>query len=380
MTIEVKDIQELAIDIKSKVDSKFQEYDDKLEGLKSEIETELVSLKRPGGSTSKASKSADKKAKSALAGFIRKGDSSGLMELEQKAMSAGSDPDGGFAVPEYLERDIETLEHEVSAVMRLARMVDAQGSVYKKLVNKRGTASGWVGETDNRPETGTPEMAEVSIEVGEVYANPKLTQKLIDDAMFDAEAFISGEITEEFSDQLGVALISGDGVNKPKGILAHTITNESDDIRAFGSLQAVVTAGVSGVTADDIKTMKSKLKAKYRAGAAWIMNESTALTLSIFKDGNGRYLWQDSLHESEHDTLLGYPVYIDENMPDIANSAYPIAFGNFDRGYHIPRRLGVRLLRDPYTSKPYVNFYATRRIGGGIVNSEAIKLLEVKAA
>lgn len=374
-----EDVQKVATEIQSKFDTKYSEYDSKLNDLESALSVELADLKRPSGLAGSGSKTIDLKGRTALSGFIRKGDPSGLLDLDQKAMSVGSDPDGGFSVPEYLEQDIERLESETSAVMQLARTIDAQGPIYKKLVNKRGTASGWVGETDARPETSTPQMAEVSIEVGEVYANPKLTQKLIDDAMFDAESFISDEITEEFSDQLGAALVTGDGVNKPKGILAHTITNEADDVRAFGSLQAILTAAVSTVDFDDIKTLKSTLKAKYRTGASWIMNEATALALSSIKDADGRYIWKDSVSEADNDTLFGYPAYIDENMPDIADGAYPVAFGNFDRGYHIPRRLGVRIMRDPYTSKPYVNFYATQRIGGGVVNSEAIKLLEIKA-
>ncbi len=373
MSVELKDIKDVA----DQIGARFKASQDDNESKFQAIEKELAVLKRPGMTGLK--NNLDPKGKSAFTSFIRKGDTTGLEELEQKSMSVGSDPDGGFAVPEYIEQDIEKLEIAASAIMQLGRIVEAKGSVYKKLVNKRGTASGWVGETDARPETGTPQMVEVSIEIGELYANPKLTQKLIDDAMFNAESFITEEITEEFSDQLGAALINGDGVNKPKGILQYPTTTGKDAVRAFGTLQHTDSGASSTFDFDDIKALKSSLKSKYRMGAAWVLNETTALVISTFKDANGRYIWQEAVKEGEHDTLLGYPVYIDENMPDVAGGSFPILFGNFDRGYHIPKRLGVRLLRDPYTSKPYVNFYATSRIGGGVVNSEAIKLLKIAA-
>jgi HK97 family phage major capsid protein len=234
-------------------------------------------------------------------------------------------------------------------------------------------------ETEARPETGSPKLSAITINVGELYANPKLTQTMIDDAMFDAEGFITGEIGDEFADQLGSALFSGDGINKPLGILSKTITNEKDGVRAFGSLQAVESGTVGEISFDDIKELKSSLRAKYRNGATWVMNDATALALSKLKDGQGDYIWRDGVTEGEPDRLLGYPVEIDENAPDIAAGAYPVLFGNFKRGYYLVRRTGIRLLRDPYTSKPYINFYTTQRVGGDVVNSECIKLLKVRA-
>lgn len=372
--VTLDDIKSVTAEIGDRVESLKQSYQEKFDL----IEQELVAVKRPGGMASKSKNTGEQK--TAFKSFIRKGDTEQLLALEQKAMSVASDPDGGFAVPEAIDQEIENLELAGSAMMQLARIVESAGPTYKKLVNARGTASGWVGESDARPETGTPKLHEVSIQLGEIYANPKLTQQLIDDAFFDAEGFITGEIGEEFSDQMGAAFITGDGVNKPKGILSYTVTAEADGVRAFGSLQAVETAAASVVDFDDLKTLKAALKAKYRTGASWIMNEATALVLSKIKDVDGQYIWRDAVTQGDPDTLFGYPVALDENMPDIADGAYPVAFGNFQRGYYIPRRFGTRLLRDPYTAKPYVNFYATARIGGGVVNSEAIKLLKVKAA
>lgn len=354
-----------------------QKHDERLDAVESEI-IELAKLKRPGAGPG-TKRDGSQQQKDALRAFITKGDDSKLVELQGKAMSIGSDPDGGYAVPEYLEREVENLEQNASAIVRLARTVTTTGPAFKKLVNLRGTASGWVGETEARPETGTPSLAAITINVGEVYANPKLTQAMLDDAMFDAEVFITDEITSEFADQLGAALISGDGQNKPVGILTKTITAEKDGPRAFGSLQAVETAAAGLVGFDDLKNLKASLRAKYRRGASWVMNDATANALSKLKDNTGDYIWSDSVAAGEPDTLFGYPVEIDENMPDIGAGAYPVLFGNFKRGYYIARRMGVRLLRDPFTSKPFVNFYATERVGGDVVNSECIKLLKIKA-
>lgn len=375
MTTEVKQVVD---QLGQAFDQFKQRHDERIDAIEEEI-VQLAKLKRPGVASNTKTGSANQQ-KEALRSFITKGDDSKLLELEGKAMSIGSDPDGGYAVPEYLEREVESLEKDASAVVRLARTVETTGPHFKKLINLRGTASGWVGETDARPETGTPQMAAITIEVGEVYANPKLTQAMLDDAMFDAELFIGEEITSEFADQLGAALIHGDGINKPKGILTKPVTTEKDGVRAFGNLQAVETAAAGVVSFDDLKELKASLRAKYRPGAAWIMNDATANTLSKLKDANGDYIWNDAVAAGEPNTLFGYPVEIDENMPDISAGAYPVLFGNFQRGYYVVRRTGIRLLRDPFTSKPYVNFYATERVGGDVVNSECLKLLKIKAA
>ncbi len=377
MPVELKDVKDVADALGNKFDQFKAKQDERYELIEQEL-IELSALKRPGAGLSIGGRS-NTEGKSALRAYIKSGDESGLLELQGKSMSIGSDPDGGYAVPEYLDREVENLEKDASAIVRLARTVTTEGPSYKKVVNLRGTTSGWVGETDGRPETDTPKLAAVEIKVGELYANPKLTQAMIDDAMFDAENFISTEIGDEFSDQLAEALFTGNGTNKPTGILAKTITAEADGVRAFGTLQSVESAAPGVITFDDLKNLKASLRAKYRTGAAWIMNDNTALALSKIKDGNEDYIWRDAVSEGEPDTLFGYPVEIDENAPDIAPGAYPVLFGNFLRGYYIVRRTGRRLLRDPFTSKPYVNFYTTERVGGDVVNSECIKLLKVKA-
>lgn len=377
MPVEMQDIKNVAEELGTKFEQFKSAHEERYDLIEKEVMS-MIHLKRPGGGGPGAGNAI--KGKSALRTYIKGGDASELIELQGKSMSTGSDPDGGYAVPEYLDQAVEILESEASAIVRLARTVNTTGPSYKKVINLRGTSSGWVGETDARPETGTPKLSIIEISVGELYANPKLTQGMIDDAMFDAEGFISTEIGEEFSDQLAAALFSGDGVNKPTGILTKTITAEADNDRAFGTLQYVESAGAAAITFDDLKNLKSSLRAKYRTGAAWIMNDNTALVLSKIKDANGDYIWRDAVTDADADTLFGYRVEIDENAPDIGAGAYPVLFANLARGYYIVRRKGRLLLRDPYTSKPYVNFYTTERVGGDVVNSQAIKLLKIKAA
>jgi HK97 family phage major capsid protein len=373
-----KEIQEVVEQLGTKFEAFKAKHNERLGDIEEEVIQLAKGAKRPDVGT--RSKGSEQQQKNALTTFIKTGDDSALAELQGKSMSVGVDADGGYAVPEYLDREVENLEHQASAIVRLARTVNTTGPSYKKVVNLRGTSSGWVGETEARPETDTPKLAVIEIAIGEIYANPKLTQAMIDDAMFNAESFISAEIGDEFSDQLAKALFTGDGVNKPKGILTKTISAEADGVRAFGTLQAVETEAIGGITFDDLKNLKAALRARYRTGAAWVMNDSTALTLSKIKNLEGDYVWSDSVTAGEPDTLFGYPVQIDENAPDIGAGAYPVLFGNFLRGYHIVRRLGRRLVRDPFTSKPYVNFYTTERVGGDVVNSQCIKLLKIKAA
>lgn len=378
MTVTVSDVKEVAKELSDRFSAFEQKHTERYDAIEKELTPMLLERNRPAGGGGGFGGAGSLDGKSALRAYITKGDDSQLQKLQSKSMQTGIGEDGGFAVPVYLDKEVENLERSASALVRLARTVEAEGSVYKKIVNLGGSASGWAGETDARPETATPKIASVDIAIGELFANPKLTQRMVDDVMFDAEAYISGEIANEFSSQMATALFNGDGVNKPKGVLTYTITAEKDGVRAFGTLQAVKTATAAVITFDDIKALKSSLNAQYRPGAAFVMNSETALALSLIKDLNGAYVWTSSTTEGQPDLLLGSPVEIDENAPDIATGAYPVLFGNFDRGYTIARRFGVRLLRDPYSSKPFINFYTTARVGGAVVNSDCIKLLEVK--
>ncbi len=321
--------------------------------------------------------------KAAFEKFMRKGDEEGLEELQQKAMSIGSDPDGGFAVPEELDREIHKLLVEISPVRSVARVITVGGENYKKLVNTGGTASGWVGETAGRPETNTSQLVELTPNMGEIYANPAATQRSLDDVFFSVEQFLAEEVQEEFAKQEGSAFISGDGVNKPKGFLDYTTATTDDGTRAFGEIQAVNTGTAGGFDATNpgdvfIDTIY-KLKAGHRQQAVWMVNSAVTAQIRKFKDGDGNYLWQDNFVAGQPATIAGYSVVTAEDMPAVATDATPIALANWRAAYYIVDRMGTRILRDPYTNKPYVHFYTTKRVGGMLVDSEAIKVIALSA-
>jgi HK97 family phage major capsid protein len=261
-------------------------------------------------------------------------------------------------------------------------------SDYKKLVNKRGTASGWVGETDARGNTNTPQLAELAAFMGEIYANPQATQQMLDDVFFDAEKWLGEEVSTEFSYQENIAFTTGDGANKPKGFLAYATAAQNDAARAFGTIQYFATGQAAALrpstaaanAADDLLDMIYSLKEAYRAGALFLMNSLTTAQFRKLKDQQGNYIWQPSMQAGQPDTIHGYGVRTAESMPDIAANTLPVAFANWKLAYTIVDRIGSRVLRDPFTNKPYVGFYTTKRVGGMLVNSQAIKLLKVAAA
>ncbi len=323
------------------------------------------------------------RALSNLGEFARSGSVEALTRglTVQAAMSVGSDPDGGYTVPQELSQELFRVQRDNNPFRRLARVVSTKATDYDQPISIGGTGTGWVGETAARPETNTPTLANINIPSGEIYANPAITQKMLDDSAFNIGEFITEEISAEFDAQEMTAFVSGNGTNKPAGFLTGTITNESDSARAFGTLQYVASGAAAAVSdADKLIDLVYALRTRYRQNGAWLMNSTTAATIRKMKDGDGNYLWQRALVAGQPESLLGYPVETVEAMPDIAADAYPIAFGDWQRGYTITDRVGVRILRDPFTNKPYVHFYTTKRVGGKVIDSNAIKLLKVAAS
>lgn len=317
--------------------------------------------------------------------FIRRGRESDLRELEVKALNITTGADGAFAVPEELDRQVEGLVLEYSPMRSLARVISVGSSDYKTLMNLHGATSGWVGEAAARPETTTPALAEITAPMGEIYSNPAATQQMLDDAFFDAENWLGEEIASEFAQEEGDAFINGNGTNKPKGFLQYTMASTVDGTRAFGSIQYKAT-GVSGAfkttsasvsPADDLVDIIYSMKKAHRQNASWIGNALTLAAIRKFKDNNGAYVWQPGMAQGSPSTILQYPYAEMPDMPDIAANAYVLAFGDWKRGYVIVDRKPVRVLRDPYTNKPYVHFYTTKRVGGFVKNTEAIKVLKL---
>ena len=311
--------------------------------------------------------------------YLRRGLETGI-----KSFTAATGPDGGFAVPREIDALIARTLADISPIRSIAQVVQTGTAGYPKLVTTGGTPSGWVSETAARPETDTPSFAEIAPPSGELYANPAASQAMLDDAAFDVESWLAGEIAEEFARAEGAAFIHGNGTNRPRGFLNGTPTPQDDAARAFGTLQYVA-SGADGNFAsvspeDRLVDLVHALRPAYRQGASFVMNSSTLARIRKMKSDDGAFLWQPSLAAGQPATLLGYPVVEAEDMPDIAANSLSIAFGNFRAGYLIAERSATTILRDPFTNKPFVHFYATKRIGGQVMNSEAIKLMKFAAS
>lgn len=353
------------------------------------IETAVARQEFTGGGSSRSgfgggsdTQAAENQHKEKFLAWARKGsDPEGLRSLEVQAnLSTLSDPDGGFLAPVEIERSIERLALASVAMRRLARIVTSKGE-YTKPLSKGGATGGWVAEKASRPETDTPELTLFSPPMNEIYAMPSVTQKLLDMSDFDVESWLLEEINDVFVTTEGTGFITGNGVSRVKGIIdtALMIANASWEYGKTGYIAGGHATLLNN--ADKLVDLQHALKPVYRQNGTWLMNDTTFSVIRKFKDGDGNYLWRPGLLENAPDTLLGKPVELDDNMPDIGANAYPIAFGDFKRAYTIVDHVsGVRLLRDPYTTKGFVNFYVTKRLAGGISNSEALKFLKIAAA
>ena len=312
-------------------------------------------------------------------GYLRRGS-----EVELKSFSGVTPPEGGYAIPHEIDAEIDATLKSISPIRSIANVVRVGSSGYRKLVTQNGVASGWAAETAARPETGTPSFNEIVPSFGDLYANPAATQAMLDDAAFDVEGWLAGEIATEFAKAEGSAFANGNGTNKPKGFLTAPTAALNDVGRPFGTLQYTPSGAAGAFVAaspeNKLLDLLHSLRAPYRQGATWVMNSSTLATIRKFKTADGAFIWQAGLTAGQPDTLLGYPVVEAEDMPDIAANSLSIAFGNFKAGYLIAERAETNILRDPYSNKPYVHFYATKRLGGAVSNSEAIKLMKFAAS
>lgn len=370
----------------------FEQFKASHAGKYNELQNRLDEIEarrnRPGVGIPSASSEQRDHAK-AFEAFARRGIDKGLIDLEiQASMSTGSDPDSGYAVTTVIDSEIEKMLLDQSPMRRICKVIQVGTPNYHKLVNKGGTTSGWVGETQARPETATPTLGKLTPFWGEIYANPAASQQSLDDVGFDVENWLAESIGDEFAEKEGAALITGSGILQPKGLLTFPTDTAADATRAFGTLQHIITGDAAGFKAatatvspaDCLVNLLYSVRRPYRQGAVWLMNSNTLSVVSKFKDAvNGLPIWQRGLAEGQPSTLLGYPIEEDENMSDIGAGALPIAFGNFKRAMTILDRTQTRILRDPYTNKPNVMFYATRRVGNFLNNSQAVKLLMISA-
>ena len=364
-------------------EDKVDRIDRALDRQKKMVEELTLSMSRPemGGEGAGTLDPARREHKQAFHAYVRQGETGTLRALEAKALSVQSDPDGGYLVPAETERMIERIVAEASPIRAIAGVRQIGSASYKKPFTTGGPQTGWVGETEARVEAGAPQLSELEFPAMELYAMPAATSTLLDDAAVNIDQWLAEEVQTAFAEQEGRAFIAGDGVKKPRGLLSYDTVD--DAAWEWGKLGTVSTGSAGAFPAsnpaDKLIDLIYAVKAGYRANGRFVMNRATQSIIRKFKDLDGNYLWQPSLVAGTPPTLLNYPVTEAEDMPDIANDATAIAFGDFKRGYLIVDRLGVRVLRDPYSAKPYVLFYTTKRVGGGVQNFEAIKLMTFSA-
>ncbi len=318
--------------------------------------------------------------RAAFGAYLRTGEDDGLrgLSLEGKAMSTTVAADGGYLVDPQTAERVRGVLGATASLRAIASVVAVDAGSYDVLIDHAQAGAGWADETSARTETGTPQIDRISIPLHELSALPKTSQRLLDDSAFDIEGWLAGRIADTFARSEAAAFVSGDGIDKPTGILSYPQVD--DDAFAWGSLGYVATGTDGGFDdtnpADAVIDLVYRLGAPYRAGASFVMNSRTAGALRKLKDADGRFLWSDGLSAGEPARLLGYPVLIAEDMPDIATDACALAFGNFEAGYTIAERPDLRVLRDPFSAKPHVIFYATKRVGGAVSDFAAIKLLK----
>ena len=319
--------------------------------------------------------------KKAFGAYLRSGDDDGLrgLVLEGKAMSSAVAADGGYLVDPQTADTIRSMLVSTSSLRAISNVVQVEATSFDVLIDRSEVGSGWATEVAATSETATPTIERISIKLHELAAMPKASQRLLDDSAFDVEGWLAGKIATRFIRAEAAAFINGDGVDKPKGILLPAkVANASWTWGNLGYVPTGAAADFAAANASDcIVNLVYALTADYRANGTFVMNSKTAGAVRKMKDADGRFMWGDSLQAGEPARLMGYPVLILEDMPDVAANAYPIAFGDFNAGYTIAERPDLRILRDPFSAKPNVLFYAVKRVGGAVSDFAAIKLLKI---
>ncbi len=308
--------------------------------------------------------------------YIRSGDDDALrgLQMEGKAMSTAVNSDGGYLVDPQTAETIKSTLASTASIRAIANVVNVEATSFDVLIDQNDTGAGWADEASPTAETGTPTIDRISIALYELNAMPKISQRLLDDTAFDVENWLAGRIGDKFARAEAESFVAGDGIDKPRGFLNHTAV--ADASWTWGNLGFVATGSAADVgNGDALIDLVYALDAQYRAKGTFVLNSRTAGALRKLKDSDGRHLWSDGFTAGEPARLLGYPVLIAEDMPDIAADAFPIAFGDFSAGYTIAERPDLRILRDPFSAKPHVLFYATKRVGGDVSDFAAIKLL-----
>ena len=311
----------------------------------------------------------------AFKAMMRKGDK--VAPEVQAAMDKGTDADGGFLAPIEWDRTIGEKLKRISPMRAESRVITISAAGFKKFFGDRNVGSGWVGETASRPATTTPTIGQVEFQPGELYANPAISQGLLDDAAVDLEQWLGNEVDTEFARQEGIAFLAGNGTNKPHGVLTYVTGAANAARHPYGAIEAVNSGKADGLTGDGLLDVMYSLPSEFAMNAKWHLNRLSIGSARKLKDGQGNYLWQPSYASGTPQTLAGAPIVEHADMPLVAANAIAGLFGDMEATYLIVDRVGIRVLRDPFTNKPFVHFYTTKRVGGGVHNPEPMRALKI---
>lgn len=299
---------------------------------------------------------------------------------ELRAAATKTDGEGGFLAPIEWDRTISKKQKVISPMRQNSSVIIVSGAGFKKVYSDGIVGSGWVGETAARPQTTTPGLTSLGFTIGELYANPAASQGLIDDAEIDIEAWLADEVSVEFDKQEGIAFLSGDGANKPDGVLTYVTGAANAAKHPYGAIPVLNSGAAAAVTGDALFDLQADLPSEFVPNAKFFMNRGSQSAFRKLKNSEGTYLWQPSLALGVPPTLAGEPVVDMPGMPNVAAGNIAALYGDMVETYQVIDRIGIRVLRDPYTAKPFVLFYTTKRVGGGVKNPPAMRALKIAAA
>ncbi|HEX8556187.1 MAG TPA: phage major capsid protein [Sphingomonas sp.] len=357
---------------------------DKLTKIEADVDKlqetiEAVNLKAALGDGTDSAKPRDPEYTGQFQAYFKGGSPSEKM-TELRAAATKTDGEGGFLAPIEWDRTISKRQKVISPMRQNSSVIAISGAGFKKVYSDGVVGSGWVGETAARPQTTTPGMTSLGFSIGELYANPAASQGLIDDAEIDIEAWLAEEVSMEFDKQEGIAFLSGDGSNKPDGVLTYVTGGSNAAKHPYGAILALNSGAAAAVTSDALFDLQADLPAEFLANAKFFMNRGSQAAFRKLKTSDGAYLWQPSLALGVPPTLAGEPVVDMPGMPAVGAGNIAALYGDMIETYQVIDRIGVRVLRDPYTAKPFVLFYTTKRVGGGVKNPTAMRALKIAAA
>ena len=371
-TVDVKETLEKVQDALTKSDEKHQKLADDYENLQKKLAS-VNSFVEENQDKAEVKEHADLFFEMMRTKNLSDTKDARMLELQLKTMYAASDPDGGYVIPKPIADRIISDIKETSPVREMATIVTIGGEEYKYLVDIQEGGAGWVSERGSRDETGTPKIESGGIPAHEMYANPFVTQKQLDDAAFDIEGWLNGKVARRFGRLEATAFVLGTGVGQPRGFMTYAAGT------SWGQIEQLNPGDANTITPDSLIRLQNSLKSGYASEASFMMRRATVATVRTMKDDNGQYLWQPGLQAGEPATLLGDPIVRMADLAAVASGSLPIAYGNLRETYTIVDRLAIRILRDPFSRKPYVEFYITKRVGGDVTNFESLKILKVAA-